>query len=284
MEVNVLAIIEQRYGSLTKTHRKLADYVAENIYALPFLSINELSKKAGVSTASITRFTRELSFAGYADFNRHISNTMQRDLTPFGNFKEAITSSEPAESADSDFLRQSIADHQASLGALYTEQLEGNFREVVRMATQCKRLYIAGFSTSFCVAHYLWSMLQRIRSNVFLLQNIAGEMYTGLSEIKPSDCLIAIGYSRYMRMTVDAVNLFHDKGCTVASITDSHTSPLAIRSSHVLLAPNTNAYSMVGGIMLANSIATAVGKQTKKTALKRMESQDKINIDHDTYI
>ncbi|MCQ4838044.1 MurR/RpiR family transcriptional regulator, partial [[Clostridium] symbiosum] len=64
MDNNVLSIINENYSALTKTQKKLADFIKDNEHMIPFLSIAELGEKTQVSLASITRFTRELGFNG----------------------------------------------------------------------------------------------------------------------------------------------------------------------------------------------------------------------------
>ena len=73
MKNNIFSIIDDKYDNLSKTHKKIADFVKENIHIIPFLSIKELGGKSDASIASITRFTRELDFNGYAEFQKKVS-------------------------------------------------------------------------------------------------------------------------------------------------------------------------------------------------------------------
>lgn len=66
MEKNIIQLIEQNYDSCSKTNKVLSDFVKANIRAIPFMSINEMSKQSGVSCPSITRFVRMLSFANFS--------------------------------------------------------------------------------------------------------------------------------------------------------------------------------------------------------------------------
>ena len=54
----------------SKSHRRLADFILENLHEVAFLSINELSQRTGISPATITRFARRLDFQGYPDLQR----------------------------------------------------------------------------------------------------------------------------------------------------------------------------------------------------------------------
>jgi DNA-binding MurR/RpiR family transcriptional regulator len=281
---NILALIEQRHATFSKSQRKLAKYIKNNIYQIPFLSINELSKNTGVSTASITRFTREISFSGYAEFQHCAGQMLQRDIIPFGKLKNVIMSRELEDAENTSFLHSIIEGNTRSLSALYTEQLEQNFQNALELILNASKIYITGARSSFAVAYYLYFMLYNVRGDVQLITNANGELSNQLYYVKPSDCLIAIGYERYSRVTCQIANYFYKTGCKIISITDSYTSPLAVNSTNVLLAPNTGAYSLVGAMTLANCLVAAAGKHDHNRTLARMEEQDRIAMGNNVYI
>ena len=57
---DVVTQIRTHYDSFSKSHRRLADFILENLHEVAFLSINELSQRTGISPATITRFARRL--------------------------------------------------------------------------------------------------------------------------------------------------------------------------------------------------------------------------------
>ena len=89
MEKNIIQLIEQNYDSCSKTNKVLSDFVKANIRAIPFMSINEMSKQSGVSCPSITRFVRMLSFANFSDFIACARKNVQKDLTPWERIRRA---------------------------------------------------------------------------------------------------------------------------------------------------------------------------------------------------
>ena len=80
---DVVTQIRTHYDSFSKSHRRLADFILENLHEVAFLSINELSQRTGISPATITRFARRLDFQGYPDLQRGLYEH-QKQWAPFG--------------------------------------------------------------------------------------------------------------------------------------------------------------------------------------------------------
>ena len=65
MTSTILELITEQYHSLTRSNRKLADYILANIHDSQYMSISSLAEKSGVSEATITRFCKSLGLSGY---------------------------------------------------------------------------------------------------------------------------------------------------------------------------------------------------------------------------
>lgn len=66
---DVVTQIRTHYDSFSKSHRRLADFILENLHEVAFLSINELSQRTGISPATITRFARGWIFRAIRTFS-----------------------------------------------------------------------------------------------------------------------------------------------------------------------------------------------------------------------
>ena len=123
---DVVTQIRTHYDSLSKSHRRLADFILENLHEVAFLSINELSQRTGISPATITRFARRLDFQGYPDLQRGLYEH-QKQWAPFGQLKSLLRRETPAEDAGPDSLQWTIQNNIGLLEALYTPQLRDSF-------------------------------------------------------------------------------------------------------------------------------------------------------------
>ena len=65
MTDSILDAMTEQYNSLTRSGKKLANYILSNTAETQYLSISSLAENSGVSEATITRFCRMLGLGGY---------------------------------------------------------------------------------------------------------------------------------------------------------------------------------------------------------------------------
>lgn len=237
----------------------------------------------GISPATITRFARRLDFQGYPDLQRGLYEH-QKQWAPFGQLKSLLRRETPAEDAGPDSLQWTIQNNIGLLEALYTPQLRDSFARAQEILHQARTIYIAGMRSSYATAYYLAFMLQQMCDNVHLLTTSTSDLPTALSDVHPEDCLLVISYARYTSSSYDIVSHFHRAGCKIVALTDSLTSPIALKATEVLIAPNGGNFSPVGAITLCNCFITSLGRLNAQQTLERMELQDKIALEHHIYL
>ena len=65
MTDSILDAMTEQYNSMTRSGKKLANYILSNTAETQYLSITSLAENSGVSEATITRFCRMLGLNGY---------------------------------------------------------------------------------------------------------------------------------------------------------------------------------------------------------------------------
>ena len=65
---SILETLTEQYNDLTKSSKKIAQYIFENAQEAQYISITNLAEECEVAEATITRFCRQLGFSGYNDF------------------------------------------------------------------------------------------------------------------------------------------------------------------------------------------------------------------------
>lgn len=279
---DITARLKEIYEELSKSHRKLADCILENPGDAAFLSINELSQKTGISPATITRFAHRLDFQGYSEFQRELYE-YQKQRQPFGQLKSLLRSSTETEAAE-DPLQWGIRSNLRLLEELYTPQLKEAFVRAQEILLNARSIYIVGHRSSYTTAYYLAFMLRQMREGVNLLTTSNSELSTSLIDVREQDCLVVVSYARYTKATYDVVSHFHREGCKIVALTDSATSPIALKATEVLIAPNGENFSPVGAITICNCFITSLGRQDARRTLERMERQDKITLENNVYL
>ena len=77
MQEDFLAIINDRYDRLTKTEKKVADFVLKCPRKVLFMSIMDLSECCGVSDTSVFRFCQKMNLEGIREFKVRLSLSLR---------------------------------------------------------------------------------------------------------------------------------------------------------------------------------------------------------------
>lgn len=276
--MNLFTEIEQKYSSMSRTFRLIADYVMANYKMISFLSVQKLSMEIGVSTASIVRFCQEIGYAGYVDFQRDAQILVHGETPPMLEFRSAVSDIEE------DPLKEMFRLNIEILKKTYTEILAKEFKKAVDAIHEAKKVYIIGMRSTYTVAYYTSYMLSQFMNNIELVTAGSYDIFDRLSYAELGDVAIVCSFSKYSRLSVEALEFLRENGILIVGITDSLSSPIATRSDIMLLSKTSSkSYSFVSAMTVANALAVAVGKKDKEQTLQIMKKKEVTNFKHNVY-
>lgn len=279
-EKNIFKLIEDQYEDMSKTNKKIANFVKKNLHTVPFMTISELGENIKVGDASITRFTRQLGFAGYADFQDNAIKLVKKDVTPIKEVESSISSSK-----GDNILINNINNNLDVLSKLYTDDLMKNFNTSIDTLANARKIYILGARSSHGIAHYLYTMLKGFVEEVHLLSSGTEDISNILLHVRKEDVLLAVSYARYIKFTIEIAEYFNAKGSKIIALTDSYSAPISQLADSVLLAKNPeNGYSFVNAMVIANSIVKSLGVVNEKETQEKLEEQLAIAMEKGIYL
>lgn len=219
------------------SNQAIADYLLRNPMRVIGLGIEELSESCQVSTATISRFAREVGFKNYAEMRSRISETLQAVLQPVEKLRSTIGRRTINPALES--LAYAAANVDASSQALDPQELA----RIVARLTAARNVYVLGFGLSSHLAGALAMHLQPFCAHVVEVAGQGGtEVAAGhLSNITAKDVLVTISFPRYGLDVVRLSAFARERNACVVAITDSPASPLAEVSDHSLYAQCTHA-------------------------------------------
>ena len=280
---NLIDQIRDSYPTLSKGHQKLADYIINNPKEGAFLSINALSRETGISAATITRFVRVMGCSGYQEFQREVYDARLQQ-TPFSKLKSELQRVDSSDGDGEDPILLALRSDAQMIESLYTQQNRVALDRSTTLLRKARRIYILGNGSSYAVAYLLGFMLRRMYGNVQLLEASTGALSSTLCDVSAEDCLIAVAYSRYTKLTCDTVSYCRKKGCAVIALTDSMTSQVALESTEMLIAPRDEYFSPVCAMAMCSCLIAALGQYDAPQMLARMEQQDQLSLEFGVYL
>jgi DNA-binding MurR/RpiR family transcriptional regulator len=219
------------------SNRAIADYLLRNQVRVTALGVEELAEACAVSTATISRFARDLGFRNFAAMRGAVAETLQSVLQPVEKLRSTI-----ARRAVQSPALESLGYAEAAITATSAALAGDRIDRIGAMLTKARAVYVLGFGLSSFLAGALAMHLQPFCRHVIDVAVGGGTEVAAshLATITAKDVLVVISLPRY---TLDAVSLTRfarDSGATIVSITDSPASPLAALGHHVLYAHSTH--------------------------------------------
>ncbi|NRR32284.1 MurR/RpiR family transcriptional regulator [Oxalobacteraceae bacterium] len=220
------------------SHQAIANHVLRHQVRVTALGIEELAEFCQVSTATISRFARDIGYRNYAAMRGAVAETLQAVLQPVEKLRSTIDGRCGVDSPATESLEHAAANIAATAKDLSLAELA----QVVHKLTRARTVYVMGFGLSAHLAGLLVQHLQPFCPHVVEVAGIGGsEVAAGhLVSIDVEDVLLAISFPRYTKDVIRLASFARDRGACVVSLTDSPASPLADLADHVLYAHSTH--------------------------------------------
>lgn len=271
---DVQKTIMQKLPQYSKNQRILANFILENLETVPLLSVSNLGKKAGVSSATVVRFSRVLGFQGYLDFRSHLMELLRDKLSPVAKFKATLSKKEEYHDSLHKIAHQVVQNLDLSL---QQNNLE-DFKHIVTHLQEAKNIYTIGLGISKYLAEIMAYQLKLYLKNAFAMSGDSLSFAEQVILLSPQDLLVTFSFPPYSRQTVEAAELAHKMNIPVVSFSDKKTAPIAQYSIHMLIAKTDNILftNSLGAIsMLINALVTEIALTEENKVLSGLEKIEK---------
>lgn len=238
--------------SMSKTHKKIAEYILHNYESASFLTSSSLAQRSGVSESSIIRFSMALGYSGFTEMQRAFQDVIRSQLSMQKRLE--LVSSQMTDS--NSVLDMSLKKNIEGIQRTFLNLDKNSFHEAARLLAEAKRVFLFGSRSSYYLVAFMGLELGWIRDNVFTL-NVQSPEFDALSQLKEGDVFFAISMPRYLKATTRAAQLAHKAGIPVIAITDRLNSPLYPYTTVPLLVDN-EIFSYSDNVVPIISVITAL--------------------------
>lgn len=227
---DVLSAMTSRYTHLTKSGKKVADYIFENKVESQYLSITALAEDCGVAEATIFRFCKMLGFEGYNDFKLALAKSSGNML---GNDYETTGKVLPEDTV----TEMSRKLYTANLAAL-TQTLElvddGAVMRAVNHMQAASRILCFGQGSSMVMAMEMVARFLTVSPDFYCIEDSHLQAMSA-SLLSPCDVVMFFSYSGATRDMLDVLRPARERGAKIVVITRFAKSPAAVFADVILL-------------------------------------------------
>ena len=206
----------EKKSKLSKSHKKIADYIVSHYDKSAFMTAAKMGKTVDVSESTVVRFAVSLGFEGYPEMQKAMQEMVLNRLTSVQRLEVAND-----RIGDHDVLSavlQSDMDKLRQTGEILDRDA---FRASVNALLGAKRIYIVGVRSAAPLANFLGYYLGYMFNNVHIVTaSGSSEMFEKIVGITAEDAVIAFSFPRYSTATLRAAGYCRSVGATVVGVTD----------------------------------------------------------------
>lgn len=210
----LLENLRQNYATMSKSHRKLADYLADNYHQVVFMTSSQLAAAVGVNGATVTRFAQKLGYQGYPELSRDLRALVQSEYAA-----DTIESSaQHAELATLGRIGDSLHRLLQQLDALAVQQAQ-------ELLMQAPRIVVLAQGSAAPVSELLATFLRQ-RGKV--ARACHGDPYIladAVAGASPEMLVIGLGIIQESQEVAAALRFANQQNAPTLAIASSPTNP-----------------------------------------------------------
>lgn len=260
-------------GNTLKLLSKMAD--EPNVVALN--SISELGRIYATNPSTLSRLSKKLQFGGFPEFQSIFKAHLVDKDNFYSERLEIINQSNPDDRYHQIFNEMILSESNNMSRLIHNlpEAAIDNFCNSIRDAGT---VYVYGARMFYSISSFFAYALRLIRNDVdFLNPANQGAALTLSQADYERDVIVLFGCHPHTPETVKISQVAHQLGIKVLAFTDSHSSPLALNSSHyITLLTDGPFYSnnVASWVMFMESFLTIYAKYFAKDAKEILKNRE----------
>lgn len=220
---SILDQIQLKYQTLSKTEKKIADYVIHHNKTLLNIHIQELADKINVSISTITRFCKKIGASSFVEFK-----ILLRDAV-----KQTDETHDAIDAVDQ--IYHSVIKSTNSLTNIH------DFETACNWIFEAKSIHIYGIGSSGLSAQEL--KLRLARMGLFVdTHTDSHAMIINASILTSQDVIIAISSSGQTKEIIDGIQIAKQQDAKIIAITNYSETSLAKNSDLILYTSSIQTY------------------------------------------
>ena len=270
---DMIARLNRSGSKLSKSHRRIAEYIAQHYDKAVSMTASRLGEAAGVSESTVVRFAVAMGYEGYPALQQNLQELVRHRLTATQRFEMV------SEIGEGSVLSTVLKADMQNIRSTIEDIDEAAFSEAARAISGSRRLYILGLRSAAPLAEFAGYYLHYILDDVRVVAAGSTDVFESISRIEKGDVLLAISFPRYSSRTIEAMHFARIRGAQVIGITDGPMSPLH-EAADICLSVRTDMASFVDSMAapmsVINALIVALGLKNRDAVAERFKQLEEV--------
>ncbi len=268
-------LISERFPQLTKSEKRIANYLNQNQDEAAFLSAGEIADRLQLSEATMVRFARTLGFDSYPAMRVALQDDFRHRMTHSARLRSRLDDLR----ADGDIFERLVVTEIDYL----TEALQTLDRNALNAAVELlrthQRVFVFGLGPSLSLVDLLEIRLTRSARQVIPLNTSGREMLEPMLLMNSSDLLIAIGFFNLTPNLQMVLEYANQHKTPVILLTDT-LGPLVGNKADVVLSarrgPVSAFHSLTVPMTIVNALLLALSSLDQEKVMTNLDKLDQL--------
>lgn len=216
--------LKEMKEKLTKSEKKLAEYILENLDEVKEINTYELAERSGTSQATIIRFAKKLGYSGFPAFKIALSEDLGKRAH---KRREGLIHNEISiDDTYGDIAKKVVFENTAAIKDTFSILDEGKIEEAVELLDNAGKILILGAGFSGLVGRDFHYKLMEIGKITFYDSDTHVQM-TNISVMTENDVIFVISHKGDSSDIYNVVRMAKSRGIKVISLTRLADNPIS---------------------------------------------------------
>jgi DNA-binding MurR/RpiR family transcriptional regulator len=268
-------LISERFPRLTKSEKRIANYLNQNQDEAAFLSAGEIAERLQLSEATMVRFARTLGFDSYPAMRGALQANFRHRMTHSSRLRSRLDDLR----ADGDILERVVASEIDYLTEALQTLDRKAFNAAVELLRTHQRVFVFGLGPSISLVDLLEIRLTRSTRQVIPLNTSGREMLEPMLLMNSNDLLIAIGFFNLTPSLQMVLEFANQNKTPVILLTDT-LGPMVGDKADVVLAarrgPVSAFHSLTVPMTIVNAMLLALSSLDQDRVMPNLDKLDQL--------
>lgn len=268
-------LISDNYKQLTKSEKRIANYLRKNQEESAFLAAGEIADRLGLSEATLVRFARTLGFNSYPAMRSLLQDAFRHRVTHSTRLRGRL---EDLRQGGDIFERLVVSEIDYLTQALETVDRQA-LQKTVELMRACGRIFVFGGGPSVSLTHLMEIRLRRFGRQVIPLTASGREVLEPLMLMNDQDLLFMIAFFDVTPTQQLILDYANEVRCPVIVLTDTLGSIIGDQAKVVLAArrgPMAEFHSLVVPMTIINTLLLALANEDRDKVMANLDKLDQM--------
>ena len=244
--------IRENYERLSRSYRRVADFILSNYYEVSFMTAAQLAVVVDVDTTTVVRFSQRIGYNGYPELLADIRSQVRAEI--YATYEPAtLTPDDPAAT-----FNERIECERENLSQILVQSPPEHIGAIAEMLSTANKILLIAEGYADAVAVMVADQLQHRGLRAAAVAQDLVKRAATLIALEPGTVVVGISATAYGDDVARALTFARAQGCRTLGVVGSLASPVNRVSDLVLYAPTDAAGPLPSIVALTAALSALV--------------------------